>query len=1128
MKTNGFLIIIILLLSGEIFSQSTVQNIPEKVLNRNSYKRYEWFYKQRAFPFDTIPMSYFINQKNNEQLKYSDINKNKNSDIITESIGPAGLDMKSHPHWGLVSGRVRALAVHPTDPNIVYIGAASGGIWKSTDGGSTWEDMGKELNSLTFGAIAIDPVNPQNVYAGGGEWMRYFNSTTYDGRGLFKSTNGGNSWDLINDDFGDRTHFSSLEVSPGNSNIIFATLASGYSFNMNPGNEGVWKSTDAGLTWTNVLPNDDTFDILPDPVVPNRVYAGGAGGFYISTDNGETWRNSSGMISGIALERMQIAISVSSPNTIYLLIFGGNKMRLFKSEDSGETWASASQLYDSGQGWYDLLLAVNPNNANEVYIGDAELRRSTTGGGSFSYVGGSYSQQDMHVDFHCMVFAPSNPAIRYVGCDGGVYKSTNSGSSWASLGTGLSTIQFYRIASHPSNSSIVFGGAQDNSNFRTTDGGLTWGTVTFADGMECFVDYADPNNVYMSIQYGTLYKSTNGGAYNSFNDITPDKGNQPSAWVVPYLIHPFDHNIIYTASDRPWKSTNGGTDWLPMTPNAILSAAIETMAISPLNPDIMMLAGDDTRIFASTNGGSNWYTIATNIPDAGRTITRVVCDPYDENTMYVVRSGFGSGKIYKSKDLGTSWENISGDLPDIPHNDLFIDPRIPGHLYTANDFGVYRSINGGEEWTRLNFEIPFVPVMDFDYRDYGNERILWVGTHGRSAYRVYLTQPDGEFIDLARPVGSETWIEGTQQKIVWWSNDVTSVDIDFSTDNGLSWESIATGLDASLREHTWIVPKLNSSECLIKVADSENNAIFDSSNRTFAINELAIPEAVSPVNNEGGVTILAKLEWAHVNGAESYSLQLSTDQSFTNFLIDEEGIIENSITTTNLSFNTIYYWRIKSENTGAESGFSEGYTFITQLTKPVLSLPQNNSKDLPTTITVDWEAVDGANNYSVQVAKSVIFNNVDFEFGGITATEKQVENLEENKKYYWRVKASNELTFSEYSDRWNFQTAQITSAELNDNIPGEFTLYPNYPNPFNPETRIRFGLPEESLIKISIFNSLGQLIEELLDGNLNAGNHEITWNASNYPSGIYFAKFQAYSSESNRQFTNNLKLILLK
>jgi len=210
-------------------------------------------------------------------------------------------------------------------------------------------------------------------------------------------------------------------------------------------------------------------------------------------------------------------------------------MRLFKSENSGLSWSTASQQYSSGQGWYDLLLAVNPEDADDVYIGDAELRRSTNGGNTFAYVGGPYSQQDMHVDYHCMVFAPSNPDIRYVGCDGGIYKSTDNGNSWKDLNTGLSTIQFYRIAAHPEDPNIVFGGAQDNSNYRTTDGGFTWGTVTFADGMECFVDHTNPENVYMSVQYGTLYKSTHGGSYNSFVDITPDKGDQTSAWLCPTL-----------------------------------------------------------------------------------------------------------------------------------------------------------------------------------------------------------------------------------------------------------------------------------------------------------------------------------------------------------------------------------------------------------------------------------------------------------------------------------------------------------------------------------------------------------------------------------------------------------------
>mgnify|MGYP000740095236 CR=1 FL=1 len=732
-------------------TSSKWDNIPDKVRERKAFKRFEWFYRQRALPEDEIPEGAIERAREEEIIKERKSQRTiQSADLNWTPIGPTGVVSTWPSQWGVVSGRVRAIAVHPADPNTVYLGPAAGGIWKTTDGGTTWQDVGFNLASLTFGSIAIDPSNPDIVYAGAGEAIEYFNAVTYTGKGLFKSTDAGASWTQITSGFGTQTHFGAVKVSPTNPNMVFAALASGYWHLGNPTNEGLWRSTDAGITWTRTLNVQDGFDVLPHPTTAGRVYGATGGGvtsagFYISTNNGSSWtKSSTGLPDGLQIGRIQIALSPSQPSTIYSLIYTqSDTMKLYKSTNDGANWFSTGSNFYSGQGWYDLVIGVNPTNVNEVYIGDAELRRSTNGGTSFSYVGGSYWNQSMHVDFHYMVFAPSNSAYRYVGCDGGVYRSTNNGTSWVNLNS-LPTLQYYRISSHPTNQNILLGGAQDNGLYRSTNGGSgTWGLVSTGDGMESFFDHTNPNVVYASTQNGGLVKSTTGGSYGSFNSIKPATGSEPWAWTAPFFMHPTNNQIIYTATNRPWRSTNGGSTWSALTGSALTSSAINTMAQSPINPDNMILAGSEYTtnppIYVSSNGGTTWTNVTANIGGSARYVSRVVFHPIQGSTVFVVRSGFGAGnKIYRSTNLGSTWTNISGDLPDVPHNDLFIDPVIPSHIYTANDLGVYRTTNDGVTWIRQGNNFPYVPTHDFDYFSYGGVRILRAATHGRSAYQAIL------------------------------------------------------------------------------------------------------------------------------------------------------------------------------------------------------------------------------------------------------------------------------------------------------------------------------------------------------------------------------------------------------
>lgn len=772
-----FSLILIALLTGDVSGQflSFWDAMPDHIRAKNSYKRFEWFYRPRTDEFGNYPKAHIEKQRLYEETRIKQrLSKSKNVSDQWTSLGPKGINMSSSfvNYWGEVSGRVRGLAVHPTNPDIVYIGAAAGGIWKTTNGGSSWTDLSSGFERLTFGAICIDPNNGDVVYAGTGEGRWGWNDNTYEGDGLYKTTNGGTTWTKITNGIGTQTQFCDITVSPHNSNHLLAALGSGNWNNGFPNNEGVWRSTDAGSTWTRVINVDDAFDVAFHPSNSSFAYAASgnqsaSGGFYKSTDGGATWTQSnSGLPSTSTIGRIQFDLAPSSPSTIYSVIynydasFSSRNTAAFKSTDGGANWVQISSgvniagSYDGtnadDQGYYDLCLAVHPTDPNTVYLGNVEMSRTTDGStlslyrNPSGYYGGTRAWDCwVHVDIHNIKFAPSNGNIVYLGCDGGVYKSTDAGASWQSVNNSINTIQFYRVASHPTNSSILFGGSQDNGNFRTTDKGSTaWVFKTTGDGMECFVDYNDPNYVFMSTQNGWLNRSTDGGA--NFSTVLSNVSTN-TAWTAPYWQHPTDYNKVYAAVSRQlYRSTDRGANWSSFS-TITSTNRITSVTQSSVNTNNMMAVESyyttSPKVWKSTDEGATWTEITSNLGFTGTNIQRVISHPTDANTFYLTRASYSSGQIYRTTDFGVNWSNISGNLPQVTATDLFVDPANTDHLYAANDFGVYWSSNGGTSWTKLSNGMPFVPIHDFSFYNYSGVRYLRAASHGRGVYELQIDSP---------------------------------------------------------------------------------------------------------------------------------------------------------------------------------------------------------------------------------------------------------------------------------------------------------------------------------------------------------------------------------------------------
>lgn len=657
------------------------------------------------------------------------------------------------------TGRVSAVACHPTDPNTYYVGGADGGVWRTTDGGANWTPLTDDMPTTATGAIVIDPVNPDTIYVGTGE-ANYANHSRH-GLGIFKSTDGGDTWtQLAEATFAGRT-FSKMAINPQNPQILFAAVARAGGFPAlaaakgHPGAAGptgIFRSADGGHTWThllNGLPDLPGSDVAINPQDPNVVYAAIGeifgdvqNGVYKSTDGGDTWTQlGGGLPQAGTVGRVSVALAPSNPDRLYAMYTyactdtGAYAYTLngYRSDDGGATWTSFSLSgLQASYGWFLSIISVHPTKPDQAYFGGVNLRRTENGGGNFAGV------TPPHVDMHAIDWDAAGRML--VGDDGGVHRSDDEGSNWVALNDGLGLIQFYAgISTNPADPDFVLGGTQDNgSSIRPNDSQI-WRQVFGGDGGWTQSDITDINHFIVEYQgTGNIFQTFNGGNYftNTRDGIVSGDRN---CFLPPYLIFPEDPTKMLYATHRVYRTTISGLDWTPISGDLTSGSpyAIRALALSPANSDIVYAATNDGRVQRSTDGGETFTLIAEDVPGWPR-VTREVCpDPVDPNTVYLAVANYGTDQVRRSTDAGQTWQTLDGDLPDVPVNVLAVDARPPVPvIYAGAEDGLYRSINDGVSWTRYAEQLPHTPVIDLRLET-ERGRIV-VGTQGRGAWSVAL------------------------------------------------------------------------------------------------------------------------------------------------------------------------------------------------------------------------------------------------------------------------------------------------------------------------------------------------------------------------------------------------------
>lgn len=712
----------------------------------------DWFFMQRAYPQGDIPIDQYLASVRQAQLMRA--KAGDKSEVVWSEAGPTN-----------IPGRITDLAVHPDYPNTIFAGAACGGVFKSTDNGVSWTPIFDQQGTPSIGALAIHPNNPQILYAGTGEANG--SGDSYPGTGMYKSTDGGSSWTHIG--LENSYHIGRIVIHPLYPKTVFVA-ASGKMFGTNP-ERGIYKSSNGGTTWEQKLFISDStaaVDVALDPTDPQIVYAtmwerlrgperrrvgGLTSGIHKSTDGGNTWYQLTNGLPASAdtVGRIGLSVCASSPNVIYAMYCNhpGRFMGVYKSTNYGQSWTqtndSALEGFLGGFGWYFGNVRVDPTDPDVVFAMGVDLYRSTNGGSSWSEVG--YS---VHVDHHAMFISPLDHNQIYLGSDGGVYLSTNGGTAW-NLCTSQPSTQFYAITIDYLNPQRLYGGTQDNGTLRTLTGALNdWDHIHGGDGFYCNVDYTNSDVIYAEYQWGWLRKSTNLGYNWNYVMDGMDYSSERHNWCTPVIMDPADHNTLYYGSNRLYQTTNGGAWWDPISGDLtdgpgsgnLTYGTITTIAVAPSDNKVIYVGTDDANVWVTTNGGGNWTNIDTGLTD--RWVTRVSTDPYDESIAYVTFSGHRvSGSlphIYRTTDYGSTWQSISSNLPEGPINDVIVDPQNPSVLYVGSDVGVYKSENLGGSWMPLGTGLPITTVHDLTLHD--PTRTLVAGTHGRSMFSCQLSAAD--------------------------------------------------------------------------------------------------------------------------------------------------------------------------------------------------------------------------------------------------------------------------------------------------------------------------------------------------------------------------------------------------
>lgn len=1087
-------------------SGSPVDNAREAIVPlSDAMASMQFMTAQRAYPLEDIPAGAYSSafERAEPAIQFArQLSAGSVADSWTvpppwSSIGPKNL-----------GGRTNSLAINPLNAHIIYAGAATGGLWRTDTGGigaSAWHYIDTGFPVLGVNAIAINPADTSVVYIGTGEVYNRANSmgsiyirTTRGsyGIGLLKSSDSGLTWEKSIDwSYDERRGVLDIVIDPNNSARVFAGTS-----------EGVYRTENAGASWNLVLDVQMAVDIAVNPDQPDTLYVScgnldtpsdGGIGIYRSYDSGDTWTKLN--IAGSVLPqtwtgKTLLDIYRAAPNVIYADVANmfsdddPTDVGLYRSLDHGDTWELLTNNTDSCtdpnfsdelgthgyhmiskyQGWFSHFVVVHPTDSSRVIVGGVDAYKSTDGGRTFvrisrwnSWYRGTIPAglpegpaRYSHADHHTWARHPSEANTVFWGNDGGVFKTEDFGESFTARNGGYQTAQFYYgFSSSPITADLAIGGLQDNSTV-LYEGTTDWKRIFGGDGGATALHATNPNYVIGSSQRGAIYRSLNRGDSRLFTSNDAYYDGTAVCFIAPIAQAPSNPSVLYTGRTRVYKTTNyadGSNSWiLPAGATELSGAPVVSISVFPGNqgilwattvPDPPIAAG----VFLSHNGGGSWTDVTRDLPD--RYPMDIVASYWDQDVAYVTFSGFGTPHLYRTTDGGDTWEALgAGQLPDIPTSAFAVDPFNRNHLYLGNDFGVWFSPDAGQTWTPFTTGMPTAAqILDLSISP--TNWSLRAATHGLGVWERQLVSATAVEGDTIPP----TFDLGIHRNSIL----PDYLDIYFVPSEVLPEAPLVQVNSASL-----ILTTISTTEGNIYLADYKI-----AGPGTYAISITATDFA----GNDS--TSVFNFEAQLLGGTTAGALSSADGGLLLTFppeaLGTPEYIVSYRIAGDSRSRGTPL--RRPGEHAGIDFEQFGG------------------DEDVLST----WSLLPGDRILGRRARLLLTFDRAD---PGDHAPSSLI--IEHWSGQVWEplpsfVDESRSRVEASISQLGIYRLRSTSSAA--EGMPLRSGLEPNYPNPFNGSTMIRYSLARPADVQLYILNVRGQRVRTLVDGSKGTGSHVVTW-----------------------------------
>ncbi|MBC7412897.1 MAG: T9SS type A sorting domain-containing protein [Bacteroidia bacterium] len=1029
------------------------------------FKRWENFWETRLMPDGTFPTAQTL--WNNYQLTNK---KQTNSKQLAPAnwvdIGPVNCTVTSSYSPG--HGRTTVVVQNPQNPNSLYVGTPAGGIFKSVNAGATWACLSNQIASLGISGIAVNATDTNQIFISTGD---IDGGDTYS-VGVLQSNDNGATWNIT----GNIATYATGKLMYEPNSISTLWLA---------GADGMFKSTDNGVNWYNVLSSTaGVQDFSFKPNDPNTVYVVNNTGLYTSINGGANFNIAT--ILGSLSSYNRIAVTAANPNYVYLVTAGNSTADILRSTDAGVTFNTQQSLIPvSSQGWYDMAVGASPTNADEVYFGILNLYQSLDGGVTGAEINSwsnSLQPTYTHADIHSISYYGNN---MYVCSDGGLYKSNNGANSFNDLSTQLPTAQIYRISGSVYDKGVLGAGLQDNGGFCYTNGG--WKIYNGGDGMDNAVNSSNPDVLYGMYQYGSIYRTADGGLtvdgmFNSWAG-NPNQGN----WVTPLQIDPKNSNRVLAGYEQVYEYLATTNAWKVLTNSNLTGNNISELRMYPANGNVMYVT-TGYNLYSTTNGGTTWSNQTTNLPALASNITSIDIHPTDSLQLWITVGGYNGGNnIYYSNSGGNTWANISGTLPNMPVNIIKYANDGTDGLYIGTDYGVYYNNNVLNNWVAFNTNLPNVIIRDLEINP--THDLLRAGTYGRGVWETNLYNPI-----VAKPTFPKPTAYFTSNN----NNICVGDSIKFNDKSSFatSWNwSFTGGVPATSTLKNQTVTYAIAGTYAVKLVVTGVNgtdSLVQNSYISVGNNVLNFPfaENFEATATNGGLHSVFKTT-TNNGSALQWNLFENSNFNISGYGIDTVSVYLNNYNSAAGNISTLETPVYKMNNSNYVLKFDYAYNYY----------------DLNNTDTLLVE-------YSIDCG--VTYNQLWYKGGAdlVTAIVPGYTSTFYPAANEWSTASINLTTipvnadvsfrFKDISDYGNL--LYIDNININNTVGAKATMVNNkkttlYPNPTTGEFSISATLVPNQTYAVTIYNTLGQIVcTKTVNGSTNFNTHI---NLSNQAKGMY-------------------------